>query len=157
MLLQGCQIAVITEAEDQLAGKIGTACKILMAESGHPGLVRHRIAVGFQPVVVALGRQAGDDQPPVLGRQWCEGDPAVTLGNIKSCERWRLQDQSEQILRYRNLALVVEAQFQHSLLRRILVTQAFDTAEALDQGNELTADGLVALFTEIAQFNGRRQ
>ena len=97
------------------------------------------------------------DQPPVLGRQWCEGDPAVTLGNIKSCERWRLQDQPEQILRYRNLALVVEAQFQHSLLRRILVTEAFDTAEALNQGNELTANGLVVLFTEIVQFNGRRQ
>ena len=59
-----------------------------MVESGYPVLTGNRVAVGFQPVVIALGRETGDDQPPVLGRQWCEGDLTAALRNTEAGQRW---------------------------------------------------------------------
>ena len=42
----------------------------------------------------------------------------------------------------------MEAQLQHALGWRVVLAQAFDAADALDQGSELTTDGLVVLFIE---------
>ena len=51
----------------------------------------------------------------------------------------------------------MEAQAQQALGFRVVLAKAFDAADALDQGSELTADGLVVLLIEAVQLDGCRQ